>query len=161
MQAKALKQRKILSRQGVCPASLWLTEEHCNMQLGRASGKIVDWHNKLRQEAEPGRTQAEKKKKNKKEKSCSCRCSRHTEMNVIWGQRAVYKCHLQAVTQERAAPCTHGRNNFCITSSILGVLVLCSGSGQTLAGGLHLILSAHFSAAIVSCPIHTITFINT
>lgn len=48
-----------------------------------------------------------------------------------------------------------------ITSSILGVLVLCSGSGQTLAGGLHLILSAHFSAAIVSCPIHIITFINT
>lgn len=68
MQANSLKQRKTLSRENVCLASLWLTEEHCNSQLERASRKIVDWHNKLRQPAEPGRTQAEGKEKKKKKK---------------------------------------------------------------------------------------------
>lgn len=160
MQAKALKQRKILSREGVCPATLWLTEEYCNTQIERASRKIADWHNKLRQAAGPGRTQAEKNREKKREKNVLAAVQGITEMNVIRGHRAVYRCHLHAVTQDRAAPCTSGRNNSCITSSILGVLVLCR-SGQTLAGGFHITLSAHFSAAIVSCPIHTIIFINT
>lgn len=68
MQAKALKQRKILSMECVCPTTFWLTEERCNTQLERASRKIADWHNKLRQAAEPGRTQAEKEEKKKKGK---------------------------------------------------------------------------------------------
>lgn len=161
MQGKSLKQKKIQSREDVCPATPWLTEEHCNTQLERVSRRIVDWHNKLRQAAQPGRTQAEKEEKKKKKKAALAAVQGTIEMNVIWGHRAVYRCHFQAVTQERAAPCTCGRNNFCITSSTLGVIVLCSGSGQTLAGGLHLMSFSPLLAALVSCTIHNVTFINT
>lgn len=81
-------------------------------------------------------------------------------MTVIWGRRAVYRFHLQAVTQERAAPCMCGIYNFFIIPCTLGVLLLCSGQERHLLEVFTSLLSAHLSAAIVSCTFHTVTCIN-
>lgn len=138
MQAKALKQRKILSMECVCPTTFWLTEERCNTQLERASRKIADWHNKLRQAAEPGRTQAEKEEKKKKGKSCSCSCLRHHRNDCHMGSQSCLQV---------SSPGSHPRKSSSLYVRKIQFLYhplhsWCSSalqwSGETLAGGLHL-----------------------
>lgn len=158
MQANSLKQRKTLSRENVCLASLWLTEEHCNSQLERASRKIVDWHNKLRQPAEPGRTQAEGKEK---KKSCSCSCLRHHRN----------ECHMGSQNfLQVSSPGSHPRKSSSLYTQKKQFLYhllhsWCSHASQWVRTDLLDVstscLSDHFSAATVSCPIDTIALINT
>lgn len=75
MQAKALKQGKVLGREGDCTAPVWLTEERCITRLMQAGRKIFDG---LRQAVEPRRTKA----KNEEKKAALAAVESNTEMNI-------------------------------------------------------------------------------
>lgn len=147
-QAKALKQRNALGREGHCTATVWLTEERRITRLMQAGRKIVDWHNRLRQAAEPGRTKA----KNEEEKSCPCSCWKQHRNEHHTGSKSCPQVLFPTHHPGNSSSLYTQKKQFLCHLSVLGVPTLSSGSGQKLAGGLDLTsFTAYLCASLVSC----------